>query len=218
MPVQRTAIQEVEIARIEQNPFSANLEDGATFSRLREELKAHGMLELPVLLKSGDGWRVLAGAHRVAGWSQLGNTTVEAIVVEGKLAPEEEFNLVNNLNTIRGDLSVSRVKRIVRQQGLDVSKLDVFKYPISRLTAGPPTSMTDGTAQRRARIRDMSLRIASKVAEVLLDDMDAAVVCFRVEDVPVAVVRLALTKQSARKNISTLKAKARDAFKEWLAG
>lgn len=215
MPVKRTGVQEVEIALIEANPLSANVEDGATFSRLRSELKEHGMLELPVMLKNGTKFRVIAGHHRVEAWSQLGHATTDAIVVEGKLTKEEEFNLVNNLNTIHGGLSVSRVKRVVRQAELDVTKLDLFKYPLTRLMPGA-TKPIDGPAQRRAKIRDMSLRIASKVAEVLLDDMNAAVVCFRVEDQPVAVVRLNLTKQSARKNISTLKSKVRKSLKEWL--
>jgi len=217
MAVKRVGVQSIPLAHVHHNPLSANEEDGATFNRLREELKSHGMLELPVMLKQGSRYRIIAGHHRVEAWSQLGHDEIDAIVLEGKLSKEEEFNLVNNLNTVRGGLSVSRVKRIIRKNELDVRELDLFKYPLTRLIPQQPKPIGDSTPQRRARIREMALKIAGKVAEVLLDDMNQAVVCFRIEDAPVAVIRLNMSKRSAKKQLPMLKERLMEAFEEWLA-
>lgn len=58
---------------VESNQFSANEEDGATYSRLKKELQEHGLLDLPVVLRSPDGKkvRILSGHHRWRGRRSL---------------------------------------------------------------------------------------------------------------------------------------------------
>lgn len=209
-------VKNVPISRVDANPLSANEEDGATFSRLKEELKKYGLVELPVAIESGDRFRVISGHHRVAGWREIGHEAIDVIVLAGDLSKEDEFNLVNNMNTIRGQLSVSRVKRVIRGEKLDVSKLDLFKYPITRFMPPSDAKEQDMEAVRRAKVRDMSLVLASKIAEVLLDKMDDPVVVLRVGDVPAAVVRLSMSKAGVRRSIADLRMRLKGAFREWL--
>lgn len=216
MAVKYLGVEKLKINQVESNPLSANREDGATFQRLREEMKKHGALEPPVVLKQKKHYRVIAGHHRTEAWSQLGHDDMDFVILEGTLSQEEEFNLVNNLNSVRGALSISRVKRIIRKQELDVTELDVFKYPVSRLMPKPKAAASQSQMMRRARVRDMALKIAPKIAEVLLDKMDDAIICFRYEDKAVAVIRCELPPKQARANITRLKTRIRKALKEWV--
>lgn len=132
--------------------------------------------------------------------------------------------LVNNLNQVRGSVTLSNVKKVIRKNELDITKVDLFKVPVSGMLRGVgPTNTGQDEMRRRAKVRDMSLKIAPRVAEVLLDHSADAVVCFRVDDVPVAVVRVAASGEGKerqkviRRNIAGFKSKITRAMKEWLA-
>jgi len=216
MAIRRVGVERLLLAEIRANPLSANLEDGATYARLKRELEEHGLLELPLVLKRDDTYQFLAGHHRAKAWGELGHKSIDAILVEGEMTPEEEFNLVNNLNQIRGSVTLVNLKRVIRKEQLAVDRLDVFKYPVSRLTPKLTGATLDSNLARRAKIRDMSLQIAGKIAESLLDDINESVVVFRVKDKVAAVVRVNLTKSATRKNASILKKLIQQIFEAWL--
>lgn len=200
--VETFGINDVQI-----NQLSANEEDGSTYNRLKKELEEYGMLDLPVVLRAPDksSVRILSGHHRWRAWKELKHNKIDAIVVEGKLTKEEEFNLVNNLNSIRGDTTLSRVKRIVRQFSLDVTKLDVFKMPLSALM--PRSSMNVGNEDmaRKARLRDMAIKLAGELAEILVDQRDEDLIAFAVEGKMVAVIHTNISAASVRGNVSVFK-------------
>jgi len=210
MSVKNTGVRRIPIQTIEMNALSANEEDGATFERLKTELGKHGMIDLPVVLDiQGKNiafeYRCIAGHHRIKAWNALGNLEVDAVVLEGELTPEEEFNLVNNLNGIRGSTTLSSVKRVIRAQKLDVSQIDLFKFPATKLMPSVKLEATQNTAQRRAKIRDMSLKIAPKLAEVILDDMEAVVVALRHDDKLVLTIAVDASPAFYRRNVAIIK-------------
>lgn len=212
---------------METNPYSANEEDGATFDRLKRELEENGMLHIPTVIAPRD-WKpnddtrlpIMHGAHRIAAWFELGHGGVDCHVVTPtrELTPEEMFNVVNNANLVHGHTTTRAVRQKVRMHELDPTKLDLFKFPVSSLLPRMDSKAPDTDLTRRARIREMALVIAHKVAEPLLDHMDDAVVAFRVEDKAVAVVRVSLSATATRKNIAPLKAQLEHVFSQWLVG
>jgi ParB-like chromosome segregation protein Spo0J len=217
MPLTYLGVQKLLISSIKANPLSANVEDGATYERLKEELQKNGLVELPVVLKSGDEPRFLAGHHRSRAWAELGHENIDCIVLQGSLTQEEEFNLINNLNLVKGYVTTKNLKRIVRGQKLDPLKLDLFKFPVSRfLPSLSAAGAREAMFSRRVKIRDLAFKIAPKIAEILLDHMDAGIVVFLAEDAPVAIIHVTLPKSQVRQNISLLKAQARKAFDAWL--
>lgn len=203
---------------VESNQFSANEEDGATYSRLKKELQEHGLLDLPVVLRSPDGKkvRILSGHHRWRGWKEIGNKKIDAIVVEGKLTKEEEFNLVNNMNAIRGDTTLSRVKRIVRQFNLDVTKLDVFKMPVNAMMPKGGTALLNEDLERKARLRDMAAKLSGELAEIIVDGRNEDLIAFAVEGKLVCIVHSQQSPQVIRKNASVFKGILEKAVAEYL--
>lgn len=199
--VETFGIDDVQI-----NQLSANEEDGSTYTRLKKELMDYGMLEYPVVLRSPDqSVRIISGHHRWRAWKELKHKDIQAIVVVGKLTKEDEFNLVNNMNSIRGDTTLSRVKRIVRQFNLDVSKLDVFKMPVNALMPKGGTSFVNEDMERKARLRDMAVKLSGELAEILVDNRDEDLVAFALEGKLVAVIHTQSTPQAIRKNASVFK-------------
>jgi len=216
MAVKVVGTEEIAVKGLLASDVSANVEDNATFERLKMELKKHGMVQLPAVLRNGSETRIIAGHHRIRAWMEIGNETVEAVVLEGKVTPEEEFNLVNNLNTVRGTLSNSRLKRVIRKGELDVTKLDLFKYPMTSLVPKVNPSEADDDLRRRARIRDMAMKISTKIAESMLDEMDEAVCCFAFEDKPIAILRINVRPRAARKLIPDLRKRLISVFDDLL--
>ena len=219
MPVKYVGVERLSVSELQSNVLSANEEDTATFNRLKEELGKHGLVELPVVLLEGGQYRIVSGHHRTKAWGELGHLDIDSVVLEvvGSWSQEEEFNLVNNLNQVRGQVTTSTVKRVVRAQKLDVTKLDLFKFPVTKLLPNVDPAVSDSELSRRAKIRDMAVKIAPKIAEILLEDLNTAVVVFRVEDAPVAIIRVAMNKGQARKNVCLLKSIAERTFMEWLS-
>lgn len=193
-------VENVPIDEMEMNELSANIEDQATYERLKDELRQTGMIELPIVLAKGDGgYRIIAGHHRIRAWADLKHATSPCVVIEGEMTPEEEFNLVNNLNLVRGTPTLTEIKRVIRAQRLDVEKVDLHKIPVAKLVPSV-SGVKDGEMSRKAKIMNMVLRIAPKIAQAILESADDEVVVFvRVEDKPVAVVTVPLKVQDARK-------------------
>jgi ParB-like chromosome segregation protein Spo0J len=216
--VKRVGIETLPIASLKLSKLSANRENMDTFRRLKRELSEHGLLDLPVVQRTSSGaLKVLSGAHRTIAWAELGHTDIEAIIVEGELSPEDEFNLVNNLNAVRGEISPAKVQSIVKQQRLRADRLDLYKFPASRLSLSS-LPVSEDAMQRQARIRRLAFELVSKVATIMEDGAEAAVVCFQAGTVPVAVLRLPLSQSAAQKDIPGLKKRLEALLEEWVNG
>ena len=174
---------EVAISRLNENELSANKEDSMVFERLKKELHKWGIVELPVVVKDGEGYRIIAGHHRIRAWKALGHDTVKAVVIERKMDKEEEFNLVNNLNLIKGDTSKGEIIKKVRQHKLNPEKIDLFRYPTSQLFPRLSTEdikTKEDEQKRLAKINEMTLAVAKEIAKAMVDRMSD--LCFMVRD------------------------------------
>ncbi len=218
----RTENRVIEIRLIEPNPYSVNLEDEATFTRLQRELKERGLLEKPVVREKGEGsgkYVSMAGWHRTKAWEELGNTTIECVVqLDPPKSPEDEFNQVNNANAIRGSLSRARLMQRVRQENLDPTKLDVFKFPLSGLVPKldeDDLKQMDEDSRRRAKIRTLTLELAGEIAKSMLDEKDELVTMLVLDDAAAAVIRVQMkNKQSVRRAAGVLKPRLKELLGE----
>lgn len=132
------------------------------------------------------------------------------------MAREEEFNLVNNMNAIRGDTTLSRVKRIVRQFNLDVTKLDVFKMPVNAMMPKGGTALLNEDLERKARLRDMAAKLSGELAEIIVDGRNEDLIAFAVEGKLVCIVHSQQSPQVIRKNASVFKGILEKAVAEYL--
>ncbi|HBJ80732.1 ParB N-terminal domain-containing protein [Pseudothermotoga sp.] len=186
-------IIEVEIDKLENNPLSVNKEDSFVFERLKKELSKWGILELPVVLQDGDRLRIISGHHRVRAWKALGHKTVKVVKITKSLDKEEEFNLVNNLNLVRGEISRSEIIKKVRQLKLNPEKLDLFKFPVTQLFPrlnAEDIVEKDNEQQRLAKINELTLKIAKEIAKTMVEEKDELVTFIVVKDKACAVLRI----------------------------
>jgi len=204
--VNKTKIVSLNVDKLETNQLSGNEEDGSTFKRLKKELSKYGMVELPVVVKTEEAYRIIAGHHRIKAWKELGNSMVDCMLIEGEMSKEEEFNLVNNLNQIKGNLTLSRLKRIIRYNELDVTKLDVFKVPITNLIPSDKAVEKESLdAEMRARIRDLSLKLASEIAELVLMNKNESIIMMHKEGKIAAILHIKMPISQARAGIPVFK-------------
>lgn len=215
-------VESVEITDVRASEYTANRQDDATYERLKEELQKGGMIELPVLLQNSDGAdrRWLAGHHRTRAWAELGHRRTDAVILQGDVTPEEEFNVVNNLNQVRGTTRIPEALAIARAHQLDPTKLDVFKAPIISMMGGAKTDVhqRSDTVARRAKLRDLAIKASAKLAEAILDDLDAAIVVLRIEDKVAAVLQVPLGADQVRRDVSVLKRDLEGLMQRWAAG
>lgn len=198
---------EIEVDRVDDNPLSANVQDEATFERLKAEIAEHGLLEVPVVKKNGDRFTLVSGHHRFHAWQSLGHKMCEVRLWKPKkgMTLEEEFNIVNNMNTIRGSLHRAELIGTIRQQNLDPTKIDVFKYPATALF--PSLSKSDQqkvTEKQRdaARLHQLKLDVALEVAKAMYDGENDAVICFAANNHLAAVVRLSGASKGDARNLA----------------
>jgi len=211
-------IIEVAISRLNENELSANKEDSMVFERLKKELQKWGMVELPVVVKDGEGYRIIAGHHRIRAWKALGHDTVKAVVIERKMDKEEEFNLVNNLNLIKGDISKGEIIKKVRQHKLNPEKIDLFRYPTSQLfprLSAEDIKTQDDEQKRLAKINQLTLVIAKEIAKAMVDEKDELVSFLVVRDKACAVIRIPFKNgKAARERASHMKELIKKAVEE----
>jgi len=209
----------VEIEMLVDNPLSANEEDAATFERLKLEMQANGLVEIPVVKIYEEKYMIMSGHHRVRAWEDLGHTKIEVRVWTPPkgMTPEDEFNMVNNMNAVRGETRRPLLVSKVRENNLDPTKLDVFKYPTASLF--PSLSKEDrekietGTRDK-AKLQQLKLAVAGEVAKVIYDGSGEAVICFASKGVLAAVVRVPADKSGTRNVAHALKPKLKKWFDE----
>lgn len=209
---------EIDINKLEENELSANKEDSMVFERLKKELQKWGMVELPVVVKDGERYRIIAGHHRVRAWKALGHNTVKVVVIEKKMDKEEEFNLVNNLNLIKGDTSKSEIIKKVRQHKLNPEKIDLFRYPTTQLfprLSAEDIKVKEDEQKRQAKINQLTLTIAKEIAKAMVDEKDELVSFLVVRDKACAVIRVPFKSgRVARERASHIKELIKKAIKE----
>lgn len=211
---------EIPLAQIEDNPLSANEEDSATFERLKKQIEENGLLELPVVValpSSGEigqlsltKYRLIAGHHKRRAWAELGHDRIPCIIAEPQATAEAEFNLVNNMNVVRGRTRTPKLLEIVRAQELDPTKLDIFKTPSASLMPtvdqGAIAQQAD-EAKRKAQLHNLTLKIAQEIGEAILSGKDDLLTLLVVEDKLAAVLRIPFKSgAAARKNAGPLQA------------
>ncbi len=188
-------VKDIDIALVVDNELSVNEEDTYTFNRLKAQLEKYGMMELPVVREDGEGkYRVISGHHRIRAWNTLGHSSVKVVVAATPLQNrEEEFNLVNNFNTIRGTIRKQTLIGKVREYDLDVKKLDIFKFPVNKLfplLSCEDMQQGDDDQRRKAKINELTLVIAKEIAKAVYDARDEMVSVICVKDKAAAILRL----------------------------
>ncbi len=175
------------------------------------------MVELPVVVEEGEGYRIIAGHHRIRAWEEIGHEEVECVVLppEAIGSREEEFNLVNDLNRARGQTSDSELLRIVRREDLHPEAIDVHGLPRDLLapTIRPEDlAALDEAAARRARILEVTHRVSREIAQVMVDERDEVVTVLVVEDKVAAVFRLPLRNPVAARRAAPVLRQRIEAF------
>ncbi|MDH7597534.1 MAG: ParB/RepB/Spo0J family partition protein [Methanothrix sp.] len=191
----KVELLEVDIDQLESNVFSANEEDDSTFTRLQDEIKRRGLIELPVVTKKDENrYTIIAGHHRVNALRSLGVKRVPVVLYKGRIETREDmFNLVNNMNLIRGTIRKSELIRKIREFDLDPTKLDLHKNPWTLLVpkvTEEDIARRDAEAMRNAKIQDMALKIAKEIAKTLIMEKDEFLTFIVVHDRPAAVIRI----------------------------
>lgn len=225
--ITKNEIREVSLDDLVENEFSANEEDTTTFEKLKEQLEKWGVLDLPVLRElredekpsyPGKTFKIVHGRHRIAALRATGETTTHVVLMATQFrSPEDEFNLVNNINLIHGDISPRTLTKIIRRDNLDVTKIDIFKHPINNLIprASEQSAQNNTEAQRNAAINKMTLEIAKEIAKSLVDEKDELLTFLVVQDKPVAILRIPFSKgKVARQRSLDIKERIASAIKD----
>jgi len=210
----------IDIDKIDDNPYSANVEDTATFTKLQEGIDKHGLLEIPVVRKTPEGrYLMMSGKHRKDAFKSLGGKQIYAIVMDSDLSPEEEFNEVNNFNLIKGDMKKKELVKIAKEHNLDPTKIDLFKIP-SRLLF-PVVDVSDinkaqEETRRNARLNQLILEIAKVIGPHVLKDRDELITVMLVQDSVVAILRIPFVdKKKCREKAEDIEAKLTKALAEF---
>lgn len=186
-------VTDIPIELIDDNPLSANEEDTSTFEKLKDLMEEHGLLQFPVVRKVGDRYVMLGGKHRKDAFRALGGTTIPSIVIESPMSKEEEFNLVNNFNLVHGSMMKRTISKIVRQEGLDPTKLDLFKFPtgiILPVLEEEDLRKKTAEAQRNTKINELILEVSKQIAKQMVSEKDELLTMLVVEDQVAAVIRI----------------------------
>lgn len=149
----------------------------------------------------------------------LGAEEEQFIVYHGKIGSKEDmFNIVNNLNTIKGTIRKSAIMSKIKELKLDPTKIDIHKFPQAIITPAITKEDMDNKStelQRRAKINEMTLKIAKEIAQQMLDEKDELITFLVVQDRPVAVLRIPFSKTAtAREKAQDIKRRIQDALEE----
>jgi hypothetical protein len=177
MPGKRLKTPEIVSLRkdqIEFSPLNPNREDSSTFASLKKSIEEHGMLDLPVVQVAGDGtFRCVGGEHRLKAMFEE-YEEVPVIVAPRTYTAEDEFNVIGNLNLIRGKITLANLRKVVQDHDLDVGKIDLHGVPPWML--GKEKTESFKTQEKRAadelKAKQLALQIAKPLAVTILEDRD----------------------------------------------
>jgi len=216
----KTTHKMIRLDELVDNALSGNVEDNRTFRRLKQELAKWGMLQ-PVLVKPDNGkYRIIAGHHRARAWAELGYEDIPAIVVDGDMTPEDEFNLVNNLNLVRGEISLRKLRQAVRRMKLSPKKIDLHGIRVEHIVpeeAEEFIQRRESDLERQIRLETLKIQLAREIAPYVEENKEAMLWALAVRDrVLVVVVRDEdIDMATARKAQKQIKQAMSEAWKEW---
>jgi ParB family transcriptional regulator, chromosome partitioning protein len=91
-------IKEVEISDITVNPFQPRTHfDDSLISELSESIKKHGLLQPVLVIKSSDGYMLVAGERRLRAVKLSGATRIKAIIADIDKTKIRELALIENI-------------------------------------------------------------------------------------------------------------------------
>lgn len=212
----------VPLENISWSEFSANEMTADQSDRLHHELEQFGVVvNLPSLLKIGpESYEVLGGRHRITEWQKISHEPITCNIFEGELTNEEKFNLVNNLNTVHGQTSKSRLKAIIETQKLDLNQLDVFRHPtpeIVQILQEKPVSRDLASIQKKNDITKIAQKLSVKAARLLQDAKDAVLVCMVVDGIPMGVVNIDADPKLVKANLKNMRNAIEESLSDWIA-
>ena len=102
---------EIDVERIEPNPWNPNRMSPEMYEKLREYVKKEGLVEPIVVRPRGEGYQILGGYHRWKIAQDLGYETVPCAVVE--LDDRRAKILSVNLNEMKGQSVTSLLSELI---------------------------------------------------------------------------------------------------------
>lgn len=189
---------------IDDNPLSANEQDTVTFKKLTDQVDRLGLIEIPVVMKKPDGrYAMISGKHRKDSFVHLGGREIPAIVIDKPASKEDEFNLVNNMNLIKGDMRKRELVKIIKENDLDPTKIDLLKMPSALLMPSinhEDLAKKSEELKRRARLNELVLEISKQIAEQVLREKDELVSLIVLNDTIAAVIRVPFKSKKLVRN------------------
>ncbi len=175
------------------NELTANVEDTATYNRLRKTLKEKGMIELPVVVKSTGGkYKIVSGHHRLRAWFDEGLGPAPVICYDKSdlkvKSKEDEFNLVNNFNRVRGDFSPVKANQIIARENLDVTKLDIFKFQFPNIDVVEAVKKANAEIEFKRKLLELADKIATEIAVDIINGIDEPLLVMVTEEYKVALL------------------------------
>ena len=114
-------VKEIELSSITVNPFQPRTHfDDSSILELSESIKKHGLLQPVLVIKSGDGYMLIAGERRMRAVKLSGAARIKAIIADIDRTKIRELALIENiqrenLNPI--ELAVS-LKELIEEYGV----------------------------------------------------------------------------------------------------
>jgi hypothetical protein len=114
-----------------------------------------------------------------------------------------EFNLVNNMNLIKGDMRKRELVKIIKENDLDPTKIDLLKMPSALLMPSinhEDLAKKSEELKRRARLNELVLEISKQIAEQVLREKDELVSLIVLNDTIAAVIRVPFKSKKLVRN------------------
>jgi len=154
--------------------MNANAEDSSTFGRLKEEMAESGLLDLPSVQRLKNGkYRVISGEHRIRAWLE-DHKEIPAVVAQKRYEREDEFSKVQNMNLVRGRVTLSKLRSVMKEHDLDPSKVKLHGIPPWMLGDVKSKLSTEEQARRAhdMEVKKLALSIAEALAAMILEERD----------------------------------------------
>lgn len=178
-PRAKKTLETPEIIRVSEgdvrfSELNVNREDSSTFAALKESIADHGLMDMPVVQReSGGGFKCVSGEHRLKALFE-DYAEVPVVVAKRQYRDEDEFNVVANMNLIRGRVTMSNIRRVVVEKGLDVRKIDLHGVPSWMIQQESPDAFK--VAEKRKidelQVKRLALQIAKGLAVQIIEERD----------------------------------------------
>jgi ParB/RepB/Spo0J family partition protein len=114
---------EIEVGRLQPNPWNPNRMSEEMYHKLREYVKREGLVEPIVVRSKGEGYEILGGFHRWKIAKELGYETVPCAVVD--LDDRRAKILSINLNEMKGQTVSALLSELVHDLSQELTLEDL---------------------------------------------------------------------------------------------